>query len=116
METPLTSAAPAADPITSLAHKRAVMIDDLTDVLLDGITDADPLEPAHPARQRAGRRTRATARSSDSNRECPPITCTACRVTYIATVALPASVSPEGWICGGCLGDLLIDPRGEERG
>jgi hypothetical protein len=111
MEAPSMSPAPAVIGITSVAPKQAVMIDNLTKVILDGDADAsmDRLaHPSHPSRLRTRRRTQARFRSADHRtRRCPPITCSTCRVTYLTVVGLPASVSPEGWVCGVCLGDLL---------
>jgi hypothetical protein len=40
-------------------------------------------------------------------RRTPPITCTACDVIYLTAVPLPAAVTPDHWICGGCLRELL---------
>lgn len=113
METPTTSAALAVVPITSLSPKRAVMIDQLTDVILNEGSDAymsDPVPTSGPARRLARRGAHATSGTGRSTRRCPPITCTMCRVTYITAVALPPSVSPEDWVCGVCLQDLLGDP------
>ena len=111
METPFTSTPPAADPVTSLAIKRAVMIDDLTHALLNKIADdsaPDPVPSSRPSRRRASRRTGPRAGTGRSN---PPITCTVCHVTYMTTVALPPSVSPEYWVCGLCLGNLPVEAR-----
>ncbi len=112
METPPTSAAHAVAPITSLSPRRVVMIDDLMDVVLDEVADENVSHPANTprsTRRRAGVAGRSTAGSGPSTRRCPPITCTNCQVTYMTTVALPPSVSPEGWVCDVCLRDLLMD-------
>lgn len=113
METPTTSAALAVAPITSLSPKRAVMIDDRTDALLNEVADDymnDPVPTSRSARRRSGRGAHATAGTGRSTRRFTPITCTVCQVTYISAPALSPSVSPAGWVCGVCLQDLLVDP------
>ena len=113
METPPTSAALAVAPITSLSPKRAVMISDLTDAVLKDVADAyvnDPVGTSRSAGRRAGRSAHPTAGTARSTRRFPPITCTVCQVTYITAVALSPSISPEGWVCGLCLQDLVVDP------
>jgi hypothetical protein len=117
MEAPSIVAAPAVIEITSIAPKRAVMIDNLTEVLLDDFADAsmDRLaHPSQPSRSRTRRRTQTRFGATDRpGHRCPPITCSTCRVTYLTGVDLPASVSPDGWVCGVCLGDPLeMHPQG----
>jgi hypothetical protein len=40
-------------------------------------------------------------------RRSAPITCGTCRVTYLTSVPLPASVKAEQWVCSVCLHDLF---------
>jgi hypothetical protein len=58
---------------------------------------SQPLQKKHP-----NFRTEITLR-----RRTPPITCSACDVTYLTGVALPSSVPAAHWVCATCLGDLL---------
>lgn len=81
------------------------MIDDLADVFLDEAADAHVERFAHPAgsaRRRPGRRPHPTTGTLRPAGGRAPITCTTCRVTYIA-VAVPPSVAPEVWVCDVCL-------------
>lgn len=106
MEAPTTSATLA---ITMIAPKRAVMIDNLAWAVSDvsGTSPEDPDDPslAHPARPR--QRTRTRSLSADRGApESAPITCSACRLTYLPTAVPSASRRPTGWVCDGCQQNL----------
>jgi hypothetical protein len=107
------SPAPAIAGITSIAPKRAVMIDDLTKVGLDGAADSSTehlADPSRPSRVRSRRRTKAKFGAAEGlARLCSPITCSTCRVSYLTVVGLSESDSPNGWVCAVC-GDHLEVP------
>ena len=102
MEAPTTS---AMLPITMIAPKRAVMIDNLARAIKDS-SDTSPEELddpslAHPACPQQP--TRTESRSADrGGPESGPITCSACRVTYLPAAVPSASNLREGWVCDGC--------------
>ena len=102
MEAPATSAGSAP---TMIATKRAVMIDNLARTIHD-VADASPEDLAHPSlapRSQAGQRTRPKSLSADRPvHESVPITCSACRMTYLPTAVPAASDPPEDWVCDGC--------------
>ena len=105
METPATS---SAAPITSLAPKRAVMIDDLSRALFERVNDGGDTDPVDAWRSNHGdgRRSR-TARGEDRAPHRKTLTCTSCHIVHIGTSVDAAEATGTDWVCPTC----TVDPR-----
>jgi hypothetical protein len=116
METPatVTTSISGPDPVSeTLAVEDE---DPNTRVLKLVAPEFDRLEASgvHPSRLGPASGTGALVRSTpdiDMRRRFPPITCTACRVTYLTAIRWRASAPAAAWVCPHCLGD----PEGEVR-
>ena len=102
METPATSVASTA---TMIAPKRAVMIDDPTRAIIHlAGTDRDVLaQPSQAARAKRGQRRRTKSEPVDLTvPEKAPVTCSACRMTYLPSAIPPDSTTHGNWACDIC--------------
>lgn len=71
-------------------------------------SDQHPAPGGHASNPEQASDTRPLARSTsdiDLRRRIPPITCTACRVTYLRPIGLRASAPAANWVCPPCLGE-----------
>ena len=102
METPAKSVVLTA---TMIAPKRAVMIDDLTRSITD-FAEPDTEGLAHPSRTaRAKRGQDARIKSPSADRAAHhhgPVTCSACRITYLPSARPATPGAPGDWVCDGC--------------
>ena len=116
MEAPATSSSgsdPALDASTVEGedlHRRGFKL-----VVSQSDQLAEPgVHPSRPLRPKQASDASALVRSTpdiDLRRRTPPITCTACRVTYLAPVESRASVPGADWICPLCLDERVGEAR-----
>ena len=107
MEAPATSIS-GLDPASEASivegedrHRRAFE-------LVVGQSDPLPALGGHASQAERASDTQALLRSApdiDLRRRIPPITCNACRVTYLRPIGLRASAPAAEWVCPLCLGE-----------
>jgi hypothetical protein len=109
MEAPTTSANSA---VTLIALKRAIMIDALSQPVIDD-GDSPPGAQFHPSRatraQAGGRGWDGPDSATGPVRATAPVTCPTCRMTYLPTAMPAASAPTQDWVCVGCQQILGLD-------
>ncbi|MDE3203583.1 MAG: hypothetical protein KGQ66_05110 [Acidobacteriota bacterium] len=91
--------------MTLIAPKRAVLIDDPGQPILEDLLEASPGTMAHPSESTGSRAGRTRTRSGSRRRavgESVAMTCCSCRITYLPTAISSPAVLAEEWVCDGC--------------